>query len=269
MRFGLITPVFDGCIDSLELLYRDIAEQTHANWVWVLCGNKFSEKVSSFAKGKQKLDERGRIVYLIANLKDEKNVYSIIANIGKRRDICVKRMNVDYFLMVNADSKFLDKGMLSKVSAKLEEQPKNLCVYKTIFRGEIYPKFPLEKVRDFGGIDSLNFCVSSSTAKKVGYPSNADFRKFNDERFFNRVFKECSGDYCFIDEVFGEFNGNNRYKNISSKVARTMRKGLKFTLLDYIFYCLHDNYLPGLVNVLKEILVQAGFSRKLIFKDES
>jgi hypothetical protein len=210
----------------------------------------------SFAQNKQNLDRRGRIVYLITNLKDEKNPFSLIANIGKRRDICIKKMNVDYFFMINADSK-IEKEMLRKISAKLEEKPKNLCIYKIIHEnGVVYPKYPFA----YGGIDSLNFCVSSSTAKKVGYPRNAEFYEFNDWRFFVRVFEECGGYYCFINEVFGEYNGNNRYKTISS-----MSKAEGLNVLDYVFYCLHHNYLLGLIGVVKRVLFRAGVPYKLLF----
>ena len=264
MRFGLITPVFDGCIESLELLYSNIAEQTHENWIWVLCANKFSEKMASFVRSKRELDRRCRIVYLTTNLKDEKNIFSIIANIGKRRNICIKRTDVDYFFMMNADSKIIDRDMLSKINEELENNPKNLCIYKIILeRGVIYPRFPISK----GKIDSLNYCVSANTARKVGYPNNADFRTYNDVRFFARVFKECGGDYAFINEIFCEFNGNKRYRNVITIRGQNSRLTLQF--LNYISYCLHENYLRGLIVVLKEILVAAGISPRLLFGDRT
>lgn len=237
--------------------------QTHQDWIWVLCANKFSDRMAKFARSKQKLDGKDRIVYLTTNLKENKNPFSLLANIGKRRDICIKRMNVDYFFMINADSKIIDKEMLHKIYVNLEKNPKDLCIYKIIHeKGEVFPRFPFA----YQGIDSLNFCVSARIAKKVGYPSNADFSKLNDWRFFARVFEECGGDYSFINEVFCIYNGNNRYRNV---ITILWRKSLRFTLLDYIAYCLQENYIPGLMIFVKELLINAGFPRKALFKEKT
>jgi hypothetical protein len=213
-----------------------------------------------FVKDKQKIAHKSRIVYLIANLNDPKNRFSLIANISKRRDICIKHLDADYFLMINADSK-IDKCMLSKINHQLEITPKDLCIYKTKHGDGELPTYPFAVNR----IDSLNFCVSSKIAKKIGYPKTVSFRALNDWRFFSKVFKECNGDYHFIKEVLGEFNANNRYVNVLSLLQTGSFRKLMF---DYTSYCIKEGYSPGLLNVVKQILiVKAHFPERSLFKE--
>jgi hypothetical protein len=264
MKFALITPIFDGCINSLELLYNNIATQTHEDWLWILVGNQFSTKMLNYTRSKQKLDGKNRISYHIANLKDEKNRFSLIANIGQRRDLCIRYINADYFIMLNADSK-INKEMLTTINNQLEKTKDDLCIYKTISdHGITFPKRPFE----YKGIDSLNYCISAKIAKKVGYPKNANFRQLNDWRFFLRVYRKCKGQYSFIDKILGEYNANNRYKTVCT-IYWGDTKNNQF-LKDYLSYCLKENYLEGIIGVLKEALItRAGIPSTTFCEDRT
>jgi hypothetical protein len=104
----------------------------------------------------------------------------------------------------------------------LERNRKEVCVYNTIeelgtlriFRK--LPVFPIEYTR----IDALNYCVEASLAKKVGYPDDIDPSvRGNDYRFFDRLCRATGGDFLYIDEIFCQHNGNNRYKNLMTLIG--------------------------------------------------
>ncbi len=224
MRFGLITPVFDGCLESLELVFQDIVNQTYTDWVWVLCSNGFSEKICQFTHIKNELLNKElnatnklfrvfypKIVYLYTRYEELPDGRAILANLGKRRNYCIKKMKSDYTFMIDADAKLLDINMFSIINDELKKTPKGLCIYKVVHDVGMLPIFPI----GYGRIDMLNYCVRTSLAKKVGYPTMVHpTQPGNDYWFFNRVYTETKGDYLFIDRVFGRHNGNNTYINL-------------------------------------------------------
>lgn len=253
MRLGIITPVFDGCVESLELLYKDLELQKHEDWVWVLCGNKFSENLSRFVNSKKNPNGKYQIIYLCIGYEDEKNVYSMIANIGKRRDFCIKYIDADYIFMFDADAKILDRRMFEIINSELEKNPRSIYMYKVIHaQAGLLPIFPVTP----GRIDLLNFCVKASLAKKVGYPTDVDFQiPWNDFRFFSRIYKTCGGDYTLVDKIFCQHNGNNRYETVSKSLNEN--KAARRSLRNYISYCLRKNHLIGILSASKVLLEDA------------
>jgi hypothetical protein len=224
MRFGIITPVFDGCLESLELISREIFQQTYTNWVWILCSNGYSEKISRFVHEKNKLIHHDhsftnkllsifdkKIIYLYTGYEELSGGRAILANVGKRRDHCIRKIRSDYIFMIDADAKLVDNDMFQTINTELKKNPKDLCIYKVIHDVGMLPMFPI----GYGRIDMLNYCVKTSLARKVGYPTtvNPD-QPGNDYWFFHRIYTETGGDYLFIDKVFGRHNGNNTYINL-------------------------------------------------------
>jgi hypothetical protein len=254
MRFGIVTPVFDPCINSLELLYKDLELQTHEDWVWIVCGNKFSKLMDEFVESKRRLPKENRLKYLYINDEDQTNFYSLIANVCKRRDYCIKRIEADYLFMIDADAKILDKDMFKKINFELSRNKKDLCIYKiTHEEVGVLPVFPITHCR----IDTLNFCVKASIAKKVGYPTKVNFQiPPNDWRFFGRIYDACNGDYLLLDNLFCQHNGNNRYKNAIKLIHSQDKKNRRAQELEYVSYCLNRNYPLGLFNLVKELLVE-------------
>jgi hypothetical protein len=224
MKFGIITPVFDGCLESLELVFQDIIHQTYTDWVWVLCSNGYSKKISGFVNEKNKLLNRElsitgkllmifdqRIIYLYTGYKELPDGQAILANVGKRRDYCIRKIRSDYIFMIDADAKLTDNDMFSTINAELLRCQKDLCIYKITHDVGMLPVFPI----GYGRIDMLNYCVRTSLAQKVGYPTTVNpGQPGNDYWFFNRIYTETNGDYLFIDRVFGQHNGNNTYINL-------------------------------------------------------
>jgi len=227
MKFGIITPVFDGCLESLELLYQELGLQTHTDWVWMLCSNGFSEKLSRFVHANNNnLSSRGltnslqrkcQLVYVYTDYEEEESVFSLLRNIGKRRDFCIRHMNTDYIFMIDADAKILDRRMFETISSELERNPRSICIYKVIHEDGVLPIFPI----GYGRIDMLNFCVKGSLAREVGYPTTVKPEApGNDFWYFDRAYKASGGDYIFIDKVFCQHNGNNRYVSLLNLLRR-------------------------------------------------
>jgi hypothetical protein len=192
----------------------------------MLCSNGYSEKIEKFVREKNMIlngrhksifgklsDLLGRrIVYIQSPHKELPDAYSLLANLGQRRNLCIKRIKADYLFMFDADAKLLDKDMFAVIKAELEKTPKGLCIYKVIHDVGLLPQFPI----GYGKIDLLNYCAKASLAKKVGYPTAVTNRDqpANDYWFFDRLYKATNGEYLFIDQVFGRHNGNNTYINL-------------------------------------------------------
>ena len=109
------------------------------------------------------------------------------------------------------------------------------------------PHFPIEN----GKIDLLNFCVRADLAKKIGYPMTVDFfTPANDYKFFVKCYKASKGDAIILNNVFCEYNGNNRYKNARQLVVQ-MQSKKHSTTNQYLRYSL-KHYPLGLLKAVKE-----------------
>jgi hypothetical protein len=248
VKFGIITPVYDKCLESTELLYEDLKQQTHQDWSWLLCSNGFSQAFSDFVERKNQTDKNQRLTYVSTNYVElDNNCFSIIANIGKRRRLCIKKISCDYLFMFDADAKILDKKMFETINQELIRNPKKLCVYYIKHQSGNMPFFPIID----GKIDLLNFCMRTDLAKKIGYPNTADFfRPANDFNFFVNGYKNSQGDAIVLNKVFCEYNGNNRYKHARQLIVQMQNKKHS-TTRQYLAYSL-KNYPLGLVKAIKE-----------------
>lgn len=232
MKFGFITPVFDGCLASLELLFRDIYGQTHRDWTWIICSNGYSEKMAAFARDKNTLlhtDNRNaiwrmrnflqpKVTYLHLPYRETPDPRSLLLDLGRRRDHCIDKIHADYLLMLDADAKLLDNDMLRIIGEELEKSPKDLCVYRIMHQVGVLPIFPIQ----YGHIDMLNFCMRLRLARNIRYPRDVSpDGRFNDYRFFERAIGVTKGDYLFIDRVFAQHNGNNNnsYLNLLKQLS--------------------------------------------------
>lgn len=232
MKFGIITPVFEGCFDSLALLSRELFLQTYGNWDWVLCSNGPSERMEEFAAQKRKeLYQRPeKSPYLAGAFPGTPTIRAchipreldhtfphLIDNLAKRRNFCIHASDADYIFMIDADAKIVDNRMFEKVRDVLGTTQKDICVWKIRHETEgILPIFPPAYRR----LDMLNFCVSSRVAKEIGYYNHHKLRKTsNDFWYFMDAFNEVAGDFAFIDEIFAEHNGNRTYTTANDKFA--------------------------------------------------
>ena len=237
MKFGIVTPVYDKCLESTQLLYEDLKEQTHQDWNWFVCSNGFLKVFYDFVNNKNKDEKNNRLTYISTKYVElDNNCFGTIANIGKRRRQCVKKIDCDYLFLFDADAKILDKKMFETINQELVRKPKKLCVYYIKLNLGNLPIFPI----DDGKIDLLNFCIKADIAKQVGYPTTVDFFiPANDYKFFVKCYKACKGDAIILKKVFCEYNGNNRYKNAQNKINETKNKNHSYTkqYLNYSLKC--------------------------------
>jgi hypothetical protein len=238
MRFGIITPVFDGCLGSLELLFREIHHQTHKNWIWMLCSNGYSRKISQFIDKKNYILNKSRknaiiespsLVYLNMDYEETPDRWCLMADISKRRDYCIRTIDSDYILFIDADAKLLDSKMFEIISAEVEATSKAIYIYKIkLSKKRELPIFPIS----YGTIDTLNYCISTILAKQVGYPTTVNTEQYgNDFWFIDRCLKSTNGDYIFIDRFFGKYNGNNTYLNIQTLLGVHLENEMPAKLL--------------------------------------
>ena len=221
LRFGIVTPVFDGCLSSLELLLSNLLSQTHTNWTWIISSNGYSRRMSDFANRKRKLFSHGRqITYHFSENEPTSDYDSLLANIGKRRDSCINRIDADVIFTIDADARLLDRWMFSTIESEIERTSAKICVYRILNENspsKLLPIFPLT----FGTIDALNFCVDAKIAKQVRYPTTVAPSLFGNEfRYFHRAYQACNREYLFIDRIFAEWNGNRHYENLLKLKAR-------------------------------------------------
>jgi hypothetical protein len=227
VKFGIVTPVFDGCLGSLELLFRQIRRQTHGDWSWFLCSNGPSKKIARFVRNKNNTLNRRRrtalsqstgLVCLHTEYEEFQDAFGLLANVGKRRNHCIEKLETDYVLLIDADARIIDSRMFETINSELEARPSDICIYKIKFSEEQeLPVFPIA----YGTIDTLNYCVSARLAKEVGYPTTVRKNREqygNDFWFLDRCLKESNGNYTFIDKLFGQYNGNNTYLNLQTLI---------------------------------------------------
>jgi hypothetical protein len=219
MKFGLITPVFDGCLESLQLVYQDLKLQTHADWVWMLCSNGYSRKLADFARDVNS-SSRTQAIYVSAKREEEKNAHDILANVCKRRNLCIRLVECDYIFLIDADAKILDPNMFEIINVEVQTANKKLCVYDIIHEVGRLPIFPI----GYGRIDTLNYCVEAGLAKRIGYPTVIRPRMLgNDFRFFDRLRLATGHDYLYLNRIFCQHNGNNRYEHLMDLLATEIR----------------------------------------------
>jgi hypothetical protein len=146
-----------------------------------------------------------------------------LTNASKRIDYCIHKLETDYVLLIDADAKILDSKMFEIINSELEAVPRDICIYKIKFSETLeLPIFPIS----YGRIDTLNYCISTKLANKVGFPTTINsYQEYgNDYWFFKSCFDAVNGDYIFIDKVFGQYNGNNTYLNIQFMINSYKKK---------------------------------------------
>ena len=181
----------------------------------MLCSNGYSKDIDDFVQHKHGFSNRGRQVeYNYVEPEPTNTPESLLANIGKRRDFCLKALDADFVFTIDADAKILDREMFSAIDSELNRTQKKLCIYKILCDASptnVLPIFPIT----FARIDALNFCIDAKVAKQVGYPSDVSPTLFGNEfRYLYGAYRICNRDYLFINRVFAKWNGNRRYENL-------------------------------------------------------
>jgi hypothetical protein len=209
----------------------------------MLCSNGHSKKISQFVDRKDNIlrSLKSKIVYLHTEYEELHNAFSLLANIGKRRDYCIRQLETDYILLIDADAKILDSRMFEIINAEFESEPSEIYIYKIKFsETQELPIFPIRH----GTIDTLNYCISTKLAKKVGYPTTINSEEYgNDFWFFNRCLNASNANYIFIDRLFCQYNGNNTYVNLQTLIGSHDKKNIRDKLLISLKVFIYRNLL--------------------------
>lgn len=212
----LVTPVFDGAVESLSLVAEELKAQTFGDWNWLLCNNGKSEVLSRFVK--EQNDPRFLLISA-PPLKTE-SFLELIAEIWRRRNFCLSLVRSELVIMLDADIKILDSDYLKLVSAAaLDHSSCDLFVHSAVHSSGVLPRMPVR----YGQIDMGCYCARSHLARRIGYPEEATFSpgsrkiRHNDFKFFNTLKEACGGGFYYIDtEPLIEVSGNCRYRNLQS-----------------------------------------------------
>ena len=140
---------------------------------FVLRGNKYLESCGHFPKDTfhffSRSKDRKKLLYLHTEFEGCNNTVELLANIAKRRNLCIDMTSADYVFMLDADAKLLDVKMFKEINRELEKTHRAMRMYKTLHEIGVLPVFPIGYAR----IDQLNFSVKAELAKKVRYPHNS------------------------------------------------------------------------------------------------
>jgi hypothetical protein len=201
----VITPVFDGCLDSFTLLAEATRQQTFSDFIHIAISDGESPLIK---ESMSSLD--GRFIYIEISPTNPKNQMELFFSITSRRDFGLKNFKATRFLFLDADLKITSSDYFQALYDGHQQYPSKIIMTK-IKRapGLYYPRIPLR----CGNINISNYCVTQEMAK-IGYPT--DFDKFypfaNDFRFLSQVM--ARHDFQLLNFVSAEKDGNRTYKNL-------------------------------------------------------
>ena len=220
--FDIITPVFDDALPSLELLARELLQQTYTSWNWLLCNNGDSEKLVHFVR---ELDDT-RVHLLIHPHEQTASKRELLENIWHRRDYCLRQTVSPYIIMLDADIKILKNDYLDLLDA--HKKNGRLLVYSIKSGDLLLPMLPIR----YGHIDMGNYCFHTKLARQ-GYPHSIDWNEIaknenlehKDFQFFLQLLNENNNSFHFINtEALLEWNGNATYTNLLTLFAPEVQK---------------------------------------------
>jgi hypothetical protein len=202
----IITPVFDGCLDSFRLLVEAAKQQTFSDFIHIAISDGESPLIKKLVSS---LDD-DRFTYTEVPFTNPKSQMELFFSITSRRDFGLKNFKATRFLFLDADLKVISSDYFQTLYDGHQKHPSKIIMTK-IKRapGLYYPRIPLQ----CGNINISNYCVTQEMAK-IGYPS--DFDKFypfaNDYRFLRQVM--VRHDFQLLNFVSAEKDGNKTYKNL-------------------------------------------------------
>lgn len=203
--FCIITPVFDGCAESVSLLVQDLQRQTYTQFQQILISNGPSPNIKELVK---KVND-SRIIYREYPEENTCTVPKLIENLGKRRNYCMKGFKAERYFFFDADLKIIEDDFFNKME-KINDNA-DVIISKINCNNMTYPVMPIKK----GNIDIANYSISKKIAENYDYPMEYEVKTdiAFDWRFFNKIKNE--GIY-FSEIFYAHKNGHNTYKTISS-----------------------------------------------------
>lgn len=210
----VVTPIFDGAIESIKLLVGDLKAQKMKDFIHVMVSAGPSPASQKFIRSL--CDPR--FIYEETSSKACSDVKALLINLGERRNHCFRKYDASRYVCIDADLKIIHPGYFTDL--KQHHADADILITR-VFNPTptsdtgLLPSFPLDK----GRIDLSNFSFTKWLAKNRSYP--VDFHpvigRANDWRFFSALAVNSSIVYLPITSAI--IAGNNTYRRVSDKFA--------------------------------------------------
>ncbi len=197
--FCVITPIFDDAVEAAKLLTQDLQNQTYKDFTHVLISN-------GPIKQTLKIQDK-RFVYEQYPFEKLNGLFELIANLGKRRNYCLKKFVADRYFFFDADLKVTDNDFFAKI--KVIHDKADVIISKTIHKRRILPIPPYVN----GTIDIANYSFTRNIVDKYDYPTDCEGHIANDWRFYSRIKDESHFD---SNVVYAIKDGRPMYRNLTS-----------------------------------------------------
>jgi hypothetical protein len=201
-----ITPVFEPCLPAFKLLTQSLLEQTFQDFIHIAISNGKSASIQEWTSSLK----NSRFIYDELAAESTPTLSTLLCNLGKRRNHCLKKYDADRFVFLDADLKITDNAYFQKLW--LAHNDAAVLLTKVKNGPTTLPKFPIER----GRIDIANYSFNREIAKKVDYPTDIDFRYgiANDFRFYERL-----GRYSWkvLPDICAIKDGNKCYTRLSER----------------------------------------------------
>lgn len=219
----VITPIFDGAIEALELLINALKKQTMKDFIHIMISAGPSEKSHNLIKS----FNDPRFMYEEYAKPETKDAEGLIASLGERRTYCFKKYKAHRYVCLDADLKIKSDDYFLRLQQHHPDADiliTKVWVWPPKINGPptVFPKYPLAK----GGLDLSNFSFSRRIADQPGcvYPTDmglyegrdGDWRFFETLILFAAPFRDEL--YKIIPIVSAIYNGNNTYASVSKSL---------------------------------------------------
>lgn len=203
----IITPIFDPALECFKKLVDVLKNQTCGDFIHIAISNGEAPLIREFIK-----TQDNRFIYDEIPFNVFIDPKDLVANLGLRREHCLKKYDAQRYLFLDADLRVFRNDYFEYL--KEFHNKSEILLTQVKYRTLVYPIPPI----CLGNIDIANFSFSNKIAKKYKYPTDFDpwWGYANDYRFFSSI--ESNSTY-YINIAFSEKDGNNNgsYKRVSEQ----------------------------------------------------
>ena len=193
-------------------------KQSYGDFIHVLISNGESHKIRSFIRKLNTNDPR--FEYIELDYTPTPNFTALMSNLGTRRDYCLRKINADRYLFLDADTTIVDTNYFSKLYFAHTITHKDILVTNSEYHGEQLPIHPINKE---GQIQISNFCIAREVAKKYRYPTKYNVKKSqgNDWVYWQKIKQKSS--ILFLDILATTEGSGRSYKRATDKKLEELK----------------------------------------------